>query len=39
MNIYVSYGYRDDAGKTVINAYERPFIKFDARKLFAEKKP
>ena len=39
MNIYVSYGYKDDKTGFTLNAYERPYIKFNAKELFSEQKP
>ncbi len=37
MNFYVSYGYQDTKYQFKKNAFERPFIKFNARELFNEK--
>jgi len=39
MEIYVAYGYMTDDKKTKINAYERPFLYLDMKKVFAEPKP
>jgi len=39
MEIYISYGYMTDDKSFELNAYERPFIYLDMKKVFAEPKP
>jgi len=39
MEVYISYGYMTDDKSLMLNAYERPFLYLDMKKVFSEPRP